>query len=125
MPELQLMFNRHRKYMLYLLSLYILGWGFTQYQSVFLGLFFGTTISLYNHWLMVRRTKRFGEAVETGAKFRSFGTVTRMVAAVLAVMVATRYPDYFNFLCVILGLMTSYVVIMIDFIIHHIIQSHK
>jgi ATP synthase protein I len=124
MPELQQLFNRHRTFMLYLLSLLVLGWGFTPYHSIFLGLILGTSISLLNHWLMMRKTKRFSDAVVNERPVRSLGTITRMGTAVIASLIALRYPDTFHFLSVILGLMTSYVVIMIDFVILTI-QSHK
>lgn len=124
MPELQQLFNRHRKFMLYLLSLFVLGWGFTPYHSIFLGLILGTSISLFNHWLTMRKTKRFSDSVASERPVRSLGTMTRMGTAVIAALIASRYPDTFHFLSVILGLMTSYVVIMIDFGILTI-QSHK
>ena len=41
MPEYKFIFKRVRKYILYLLALYVLGWGFTSYQSIFLGLILG------------------------------------------------------------------------------------
>ena len=38
MPELKATYVRQRKYIFLLLSIYVLGWGFTSYQSIFLGL---------------------------------------------------------------------------------------
>ncbi|WP_335872977.1 ATP synthase subunit I [Bacillus sp. 2205SS5-2] len=125
MPELQHMFTRHRKYIFYLLSISVLGWGFTSYQSLFLGFILGASFSLLNHWLMVRRIERFGNAVVEGRKVRSLGTFSRMGSAVLAVMISTRYPEYFHLLSVILGLMTSYLVVMIDYAIISVFKSHK
>lgn len=119
MPELQQLFSRHRKYILYLLSMYVLGWGFTPYQSIFLGLILGTSIGLFNQWILVRRTSLLGESFETGRKARPLGTLQRMAAAVLAVLISTRYPETFHFLSVIIGLMTPYAVIMIDFVYLH------
>jgi len=40
-----------------------------------------------------------------------------MAAAVLAVLIAVKFPQYFNVYCVVIGLMTSFVVIMIDFFV--------
>ncbi|MEI5909099.1 ATP synthase subunit I [Bacillus spongiae] len=125
MPELHHVFTRHRKYIFYLLSISVLGWGFTSYQSIFLGFILGTTFSLFNHWLMVRRIQRFGQAVVEGRKVRSVGTFSRMASAVLAVVIATRYPEYFHLVSVILGLMTSYIVVMIDYAIITVFKSHK
>ena len=55
MLEFQTMFTRQRKWMFFLLSIYVLGWGFTAYQSIFLGLILGTSLSLFNLWLMARK----------------------------------------------------------------------
>lgn len=35
MPEMNEMIARQRKYIFYLLAVYVLGWGFTSYQSIF------------------------------------------------------------------------------------------
>lgn len=35
MPEIKVTFQRQRKYIFLLLSVYVLGWGFTPYQSIF------------------------------------------------------------------------------------------
>jgi ATP synthase protein I len=115
MSELSGIYKRQRKYMFLLLSVYVLGWGFTDYQSVFLGLLLGTALSLFNLWLLVRRTERFGEAIVNGTKVRSLGMITRMASAVLAVMVALEYPEKIHLISVVVGLMTSYIVIMIDY----------
>ncbi|MCS0788734.1 ATP synthase subunit I [Cytobacillus pseudoceanisediminis] len=115
MPEIKVTFQRQRKYIFLLLSLYVLGWGFTSYQSIFLGLIFGTSLSLFNLWLISRKALQFGEAVERGEKVRSLGTVSRMATAVFAVMIALEYPDKLHLISVVFGLMTSYIVIMIDY----------
>ncbi|MEH7389792.1 ATP synthase subunit I [Bacillus sp. JJ1474] len=115
MPEFKLMFIRQRKYIFLLLSIYVLGWGFTSYQSIFLGLILGTSLSLFNLWLMARRVDKFGQAVEKGGKVRSLGMVSRMASAVLAVMIAMKYPENLHLISVVFGLMTAYIVIMIDY----------
>ncbi|TCN24059.1 ATP synthase subunit I [Mesobacillus foraminis] len=117
MPDIQVIFTRQRKYIFFLLSIYVLGWGFTEYKTVFAGLILGTGISLYNMWLLARRTKKFGDAVVHGTKVRSLGFLSRLAAAVLAIMIAMEYPGHVHLISVVLGLMTSYFVIMIDFII--------
>ncbi|SID23919.1 Uncharacterised protein [Mycobacteroides abscessus subsp. abscessus] len=38
-----------------------------------------------------------------------------MATAVLAVMISMKYPDEVHLISVVLGLMTSYIVIMIDY----------
>ncbi|MFD2446777.1 ATP synthase subunit I [Bacillus sp. CGMCC 1.16607] len=115
MPEIKVMYTRQRKYIFFLLSIYVLGWGFTEYKTIFLGLIFGTSLSLFNLWLMVRKTESFGKAVSQGKKVRSLGSFSRMATAAFAVIVALKYPDNFHLISMVLGLMTSYIVIMIDF----------
>lgn len=115
MSDMKAMYTRQRKYIFYLMSLYVLGWGFTEYKSIFLGLVLGTALSLFNLWLMVRKTDKFGEAVLQGKKVRSLGSFSRMATAALAVIIALKYPDSFHLISVVLGLMTIYIVIMIDF----------
>jgi ATP synthase protein I len=114
MPEYKFIFKRVRKYILYLLALYVLGWGLTSYQSIFLGLILGTSLSLFNLWILDRKMKRFGEVMVNGGKIHSLGLLTRMATAVFAVLVAMEYSSYIHLISVVIGLMTAYIVIMID-----------
>ncbi|MBD1383469.1 ATP synthase subunit I [Metabacillus arenae] len=120
MFDLHQMFHRHRKYLFYLLAIYVLGWGFTPYQTIFLGLILGTVISFYNLWFMVRKSKQFDQALQEGRKVRSLGTASRMASAGVAVLIALQFPEYVHLVSVVCGLMTIYVVIMIDFLLQYI-----
>ncbi|MBD8069505.1 ATP synthase subunit I [Bacillus sp. PS06] len=111
------MIKRHRKYLFYLIAVFLLGWGFTTYDTAFMGLIVGTITSFYNHLLLYRKVNKFGDTVVNGGKMYSLGTVSRMAAAGLAVFISLRYPEHVNVYFVILGLMTSYIVIFIDFMI--------
>ena len=115
MSDLRAIYFRVRRYLFFLLSLYVLGWGFTDHQQIFAGLILGTALSLFNLWLMVRKTDQFGEAVTQGKEVRSLGSFNRMATAALAVIIVLKYPDHFHLISMVLGLMTSYIVIMIDF----------
>ncbi|MEH7011226.1 ATP synthase subunit I [Neobacillus niacini] len=119
MPEFQTMFTRQRKWMFFLLSFYVLGWGFTAQQSIFLGLILGTSLSLFNLWLMARKIDKFGQAVTEGRRVRSLGSFSRMATGALAIVITMRYPEQFHLISVVIGLMTSYIVIMIDFFTHN------
>jgi ATP synthase protein I len=114
MSEYKMIFIRSRKYIFYLLAFYVIGWGFTPYEAVFLGLILGTSLSLFNLWLLVRKTEQFGDVMEKGGKMRSLGFLSRIAAAIFAVMLSLEYPEYFHLISVVIGLMTSYLVIMID-----------
>ncbi|MGG5255188.1 ATP synthase subunit I [Neobacillus sp. SM06] len=124
MPEFQEIYQRQHKIFFYLLSIYVLGWGFTPYQTIFLGLILGTCFSFLNLWLLVRRMKRFDKAIASGKKVRSLGLLSRMATAAIAVIIALKYPEYFYIISVVWGLMTSYIVIMIDYL-YHSLFVHK
>jgi|SRR5699024_2152102 len=109
------MVNRQRKWMFYILAVFVLGAGFTPYPRVFLGLLLGSAASFYNLWLLQHKINAFAESAEKNQRARGLGTLSRMAAAVLVVLIALRYDDYFDMIFVIIGLMTSYLVIMIDF----------
>lgn len=115
MQELPQIYVRYQKYMLYFLSLAFIGWGFTPYKTIFLGWILGTAFSYFNLWNLVRKVERFGQRVVQGKKVRSIGMFTRLSSAVLAIVITQRYPEYFHLVSVIVGLMTSYLVIMIDY----------
>ncbi|GIN69747.1 ATP synthase protein I [Bacillus sp. J14TS2] len=125
MSEIQQLFIRHCKYMLYFLAIYVLGWGFTEYKTIFMGLILGTVVSLYNHWNLYRKTKRLGLAVTEGKKVYGMGMLIRMAAVILAVYVAMEFPDVFHLGSVIIGIVTAYAVIMIDFMIQQIFKPRK
>ena len=125
MSDLKAVFKRGSKYILFLLSFYVLGWGFTPYQTIFAGLVLGTVLSLFNFWILVRRTVLFGEAVAQGQKVKGLGMMSRLAAAALGIILAIRFPDVFDPISVITGLMTFYIVIMIDFFIQSILKRNN
>lgn len=125
MPDVNTIYQRSRSYIFFLLSLYVLGWGFTSYQTIFLGLILGTALGLFNLWLLATKMDKFGEAVARGGKVPALGMISRMATAVLAVMIAMEYPDLFHLYSVILGIVTPYIVIMIDFFLHTFLLRKK
>jgi ATP synthase protein I len=118
------MYNRQRKWIFYLLSIYVLGWGFTSFQTVFLGLILGTCFGYLNLWLLVRKTENFDKKVTEGKKPKSLGSLSRMAMAGIAALIALKYPEQFNMVSLVVGLMTSYIVIMIDYF-YHALHVHK
>lgn len=74
MDDPKLTFSRQRKYLLFILAVYVLGYGLTAYKTVFLGLILGTVFSLFNFLLLVRRMNAFDRAVEKGKSIRSLGS---------------------------------------------------
>ncbi|WP_408008631.1 ATP synthase subunit I [Pseudalkalibacillus sp. A8] len=108
-------FRRYIKYCLYLLSICVLGWGFTTYKQVFLGLVLGIVVSMFNVWSMHRKIDRVGQAVTEGTKVRTMGSLSRLMTAGLAVLIATRFPEHFNLIAVVIGLLMIYLIMLIDF----------
>lgn len=115
MSQYENMIRRQRKWMFYLLAILILGAGLTPFTSIFLGLLLGSVVSFYNLYLLQKKIVDFTEAVATKQIARGLGTVSRFAAAALVVIVALRFEDHFHVIAVLIGLMTSYLVIMIDF----------
>lgn len=118
MPDLNNILILQRKYIFFLLAFFVLGWGFTSYKTIFMGLIFGTVLGLFNSWLLARRVKRFGDMAVQGKRLRSLGMFSRAATAIFGVFIAMEYPHIFHLYSVILGIMTPYIVI----IIHYFIQ---
>jgi len=125
MFDYKVMSKDQRKWMLYLLVIIALGAIFTPYTRFFLGLLLGTAISFYNLWLLQRKVYAFGKAVvETGAPL-GLGTFTRIVTSVLGVVVALRFEQFMNPYAVVIGLATSYVVLLVDSFVRAVWQARR
>ncbi|MFB5662741.1 ATP synthase subunit I [Alteribacillus sp. HJP-4] len=96
---------------MYVLALYVLGWGFLPYPEVFLSLGTGCIIGLYNVWSMYRDVRNVGAAAEENKRTFSFGMVSRLAAGALAAILLIRFPDYFHIIGLVAGLMTPYAII--------------
>ena len=114
-----------RKWMLYLLAVLVLGAGFTPFPRIFLGLLLGSVISFYNLWLLQRKVKALGIAVVEKGTAVSLGTLTRIITAVLAIVIALRFEETFHIYSVVIGLASSYVVMIIDSFIRAMREANK
>ncbi|SET65983.1 ATP synthase protein I [Oceanobacillus limi] len=117
MSHYENMVTRQRKWMFFLLAILVLGAGFTPYERIFLGLLLGSVVSFYNLYLLQKKTSEFADAVAKKQSAKGLGTVSRLAATALAVIIALRYEEHFEMIALIIGLMTSYLVIMIDFLL--------
>jgi ATP synthase protein I len=117
MSQFEKMVIRQRKWMLYLLSILVLGAGFTPYPRVFFGLLLGSAVSFYNLWLLQRKTRQLGQAAAEKKSMMGIGTFSRLAAAALAVVIALRFEENFHIIAVVVGLGTSYIIIMLDYLI--------
>lgn len=117
-------YARTKKYLYFFLAICALGWGFTPYHPTFLGLFLGSSVSLFNFWLLVRRAHAFDKAIETSGKIHGIGTLSRMASSVAVMLIAVEFPQKVHLISVVIGLMTAYIVIMADYLLQHFIL-HK
>ncbi|MEK5382567.1 ATP synthase subunit I [Niallia sp. FSL W8-0635] len=124
MEQLFEIYMRVKKYLYFFLSFCAFAWAFTPYQSVFLGLFVGTSASVFNLTLLVRRAKVFDKAIEDEGKVYGLGTLSRMATAVIVCLIAVEYPQKVHLISVVIGLMTAYIVIMADYLVRYFIL-HK
>ncbi|WP_112182198.1 MULTISPECIES: ATP synthase subunit I [Paraliobacillus] len=114
MHEYEQMISRQKKWMFYYLAILALGTALTSYHSIFNGLLLGSAVSFYNLWLLQRKMKKLGEAIVNNKKIFSLGTLVRFGSIAVSVLIALEFEQYFHFIAVIIGLMTMYVVIMVD-----------
>jgi ATP synthase protein I len=114
MNEYKMVFFKYIKYTLYVLAFFVTGYGFTPYKTIFLGLVLGTVFSLYNLWSMYSKIERFGQAVTQQKRVKTLGSLSRLLLAGLAVLIAMKYPEYLHLLSVVVGLMTVYIIMLID-----------
>lgn len=122
---------RQKKYTYYLLALFVLGWGFTPYQRVFLGLAIGILVSFVSLSLVAKRTDKLMDRVlktkETQIRYKAtaVSTYSRLAAIGLVILFAVRYPQYIEVWGFALGLMTGYLVMIIDYIYLQYIKGRE
>jgi ATP synthase protein I len=114
MNEYKNMFFKYIKYTLYLLSLLLIGYAVTPYKPIFLGLALGSAFSLYNLWSMYSKIERLGQAVIQQKKVKSLGSLSRLLLGGLAVLIAMEFPEHIHLLSVVVGLMSVYIIMLID-----------
>src|SRR6185312_1821925 len=98
MDDYGLAVRRVIKFTLYFLSLSLLGYAFTQFKLQSAGLALGALVSLTNTIYTARKVIRLGDVVVSGEKRRvSLGFATRLATSLLAVMIAMRFPQIFDY----------------------------
>lgn len=115
MSNYETMARRQRKWMLIIVTLFTLLALILPNKHFFYGLLLGSVISFYNLWLLQRRTNLLGESAAKDGSRKGIGTISRLAAAALGVLLAVRYD--LSIVGFIIGLMVAYPVIMIDFIL--------
>ncbi|WP_018923173.1 ATP synthase subunit I [Salsuginibacillus kocurii] len=117
MTDFSMKIRLYVQWSLYLTAFYVLGWGFTDYTTIFAGLVLGAVFALYNLWSMYSKVKKLGQTATEGKRFLSLGTFSRLAVAVLAVLIVIRFPELFHPVGVVIGLMTPYIVILVHAIL--------
>jgi|SRR5690625_4897558 len=125
MDEYDKMVKDQRKWMLILLAILVIGVGIIPYKQIFLGLLLGTIVSTFNIWFLQSKVKKFGKAITGGKSVVSLGTFTRMLTSVLAVVIALQYEALFHLYAVIIGLASSYLIMLVDSFIRAIVEANK
>lgn len=110
------------RYSVIFLSIFILG-GLTPYQDIFFGLALGTAVSILNLIITANKVNKIGEVaanknLHTTPRPIFTGMLSRFALAILAIMFALEYPQYFNFSSTLVGLFVAQVIAVIDGIKH-------
>ncbi|MCM3610329.1 ATP synthase subunit I [Planococcus sp. MERTA32b] len=120
MDGLREIFIRLKRIIIFILAIFVLGWGFTSYQDIFAGLIIGTLFGIYNMWILVRRMDKFDRAVAEGSKVRSLGTALRFASGVAAVAIAILFAEHIHLVSTVIGLMIPYILLLAERIIYHV-----
>ena len=97
----------------FVLAAIFIGWGYSPYPTWFAGLALGCLFALLSTAYTAWKVNRVGQmAIQTkGDKRRaSLGTVTRFSMAVLATLIALRYPEQFHIIGMVIGLLIPSVI---------------
>ncbi|GGE05289.1 hypothetical protein GCM10011571_02940 [Marinithermofilum abyssi] len=94
-------------------AIFSLLWLSTPFKPFFGGLILGALVSLYNVINIAKKVRTNGEAVLSG-KGRGGGTglIYRIMMVVFSVILVARYPAWFDFRSLLLGLPISYVLLI-------------
>lgn len=106
--------KRYTVYAAIIMTIFVILAVTTPHKSIFLGLLLGSIISLSNLWSTYFQVKRLGESVEIGRAKFSLGTLFRFGLVIGAVYIAFQYPDKFHFISVVIGLMLTYIIILVN-----------
>lgn len=82
------------------------------YATFFLGLALGAIFSLLSLLSTYFQVKRTGNSVRSGKYKWVFGTVSRILLVAMAILIANDFPTYFHLIGVIIGLMSTYILIL-------------
>lgn len=114
MTEYREMAKRQRIWMLFLLVFFIVLALIMPEKYFFTGLSLGAAVSFYNLWILQRKANIQGEAAAEEGSRKGSGMISRFAAAALGALLTIQLE--WSIVGYIIGLMTAYPVIMVDFI---------
>lgn len=120
MVEMHRIFKRQIMFIIILLIVCAVGWGFTSYHALFAGLALGALCGLFNFWNLVRRMESFDRKTRQGQKVKSLGTLIRYASAILAAAIALSWSEHFSVVSTVAGLMIPYILLFVDRILVHL-----
>ena len=103
-----------------MLAFFVLGWGFTDWKTVFAGLILGSLFGLYNFWILVRRMEQFDRAITEGKKRDSLGTAMRFASGIAAAAIAIAMPEQFDLISTVIGFAIPYILFWWTGSIYHV-----
>lgn len=109
MSEFKTFFKLFLQYFIYLILIFFMIYMLTHSDFV-LGLIIGTVASAISTFVWYHNLSK---AINSDALYVSSGMGIRFLIAVMACLFWVRYPDTFNLLGIALGLMLTYVMIII------------
>ncbi len=119
MQTLQEIYKKQKKVLFFLLALFVLGWGFTDFKTVFAGLILGSLFGLYNFWILVRKMEKADQKFAEGKQSLSLGTALRFASGVAAAAIATAMPEHFDLIGTVIGFAIPYILLLVERIIYH------
>ncbi|WP_088104387.1 ATP synthase subunit I [Halalkalibacter urbisdiaboli] len=105
-------------------ALFILGYVFTPYLAVFLGLLIGLSAGFFNLWTTYSKAKVVGSVADKIGRRSSFsfvvaglGFVIRIGVILISLWFAVTFPDNVDLFSVITGFALIYVIIILDMLL--------
>lgn len=121
MVDMHVLVRRQTKYLFYTLAVFVLGYGVTPYHKAFIGLMIGSIVGFLSLRLVAFKTDKLLDRVvkgDTKVRFKAtaVSTYSRLATIGLLIIFAFRYKDLVEAWAIGLGLLTGYLVMIIDFL---------
>ena len=120
MQTLQEIFKIQKKIYFFCLALFVIGWGITDFKTVFAGLILGSLFGLYNFWILVRKMEKADRKLAEGKQSLSLGSALRFASGIAAAALATAMPEHFNLISTVIGFAIPYILLLVERIIYHV-----